>query len=139
MRRALLLALALGGCGGATATVSEMQMGIDAASGLLASQVGSVAVLVLSGDKADCARALKPRHPLDDPSFIVLAHALFTVDGSSKRLPGIPAGEKLVFYVDAFDSPDGSRPRVGRGCVETTLTAGQSAGISIVLTAADDN
>lgn len=135
MRWIFLLALA--GCGGGTATVSEMQMGIDSASGLTAGQVGSVAVLVLGS--TDCTHVLKPKHPLDDPSMTVLAHALFTVDGSSKRLPGIPAGEPLVFYVDAFDSPDGSRPRVGRGCVETTLTAGQSSGISVVLTAAADD
>jgi hypothetical protein len=137
MNRLLVAAMLLGGCGGASG-VGEMHMAVDGASGLRSSQVGSVAVLVLGGDRADCDHALKPRSPLDDPSLTVLAHALFVVDGSSKRLTGIPAGEKLVFYVDAFDSADGSRPRVGRGCTETTLQAGQAGGVSITLTAASD-
>jgi len=124
------------GCGGA-AGVDDMRLALDATSGLRASQVGSVVVLVLG--RADCARALAPHSPLDDPSLVVVAHALFTVDGNPKRLGGLPAGEPLTFYVDAFDSPDGRRPRVGRGCAEATLSSAQASGLSIMLTAAPDD
>ena len=43
------------------------------------------------------------------------------------------------FYVDAFGTPDGRRPRVGRGCTESTLQAGKSEGVSITLEAAADD
>jgi hypothetical protein len=132
------LALWLAGCGGG-AGVSAMQLAVDGTGGLRASQIGSVAVLVLDGDHPDCAHATALRTPLDDPSLRVDAHALFTVDGTPERLTGIPAGPELLFYVDAFATPDGSHPRIGRGCTETTLTAGQESPVSITLTAAPDN
>jgi hypothetical protein len=132
------IALLLAGCGGG-AGVSAMQLAVDGASGLRASEIGSVSVLVLDGDHADCAHATALRTPLDDPSLHVDAHALFAIDGNPQRLTGIPAGPQLLFYVDAFATPDGSHPRVGRGCVETTLPAGQESSVSITLTAAPDN
>jgi hypothetical protein len=133
-----MVSLLLAGCGGG-AGVSAMQLAVDGSSGLRASQIGSVAVLVLDGDLADCAHVTALRTPLDDPSLRVDAHALFAVDGTPQRLTGIPAGPQLLFYVDAFATPDGSHPRIGRGCVETTLTAGQENDVAITLTAAPDN
>src|SRR5262249_40388329 len=126
-----------GGCGGTS--IEGMSVALSAGSGLDPADVQSVQVLVLGGDRATCDRALQPHSPLDDPELVVVRHALFTVDGAAKRLSGIPAGEPLVFYVDAFKSPDGSRPRVGRGCTEATIDAGQSAMISITLQSAPDN
>lgn len=137
MRRALAFAL-LAGCGGAPAPTS-VHMTMDAASGLTASEVRSVEVLVIGGKTATCARALKPHSPLDDPELEILMHALFTVDGGAKHLGGVPADRHLVFYAEAFHSADGQRPRIGRGCSEGQLAAGSSSGVSIVLTAATDN
>jgi hypothetical protein len=137
--RKLLLVAALGcfaaGCGGVE-SVSTVQMALDTASGLTPADVGSVQILVLGGERATCERALAPVSPLDDPELEVLRHALFTVDGSAKHLTGVPAGRPLVFYADAFKSPDGAPPRTGRGCAEGMLAAGASSGISITLTAA---
>lgn len=135
MRRAMCLLLLLAGCGGA-GPVSAVQMELGTASGLTAADVGSVQILVLGGERATCERALQPVSPLDNPELTVVRHALFTVDGSAKHLTGVPAGEHLVFYADAFRSTDGSPPRTGRGCAEGTLVAGSSRGIAITLTAA---
>jgi hypothetical protein len=129
------LLLLLCGCGG-SAGVSSVQMALGTASGLDPARVKSVEVLVLGGDSASCARALQPASPLDDPELTVLKHALFAVDGSAKHLGGVPAGQHLVFYAEAFESPDGVRPYIGRGCAEGELTAGASQGVSITLTAA---
>ena len=60
--------------------------------------------LLLSGPRASCMRALQPESPLDDPELEVVRHALFTVDGAAKHLSGIPAGDPLVFYAEAFQS-----------------------------------
>jgi hypothetical protein len=136
--RASLTIVLLAGCGGAPG-VSAMQLAVDNTSGLRLSQIGSVAVLVLEGDHPDCAHATALRSPLDDPSLKVDAHALFAVDGTPQRVTGIPAGAALLFYVDAYATPDGSHPRIGRGCTETMLTAGQESAVSITLTAAPDN
>jgi hypothetical protein len=136
MKRALM-ALLLAGCG-APSSAPSVKISMDAASGLTASQVGSVEILVIGGASPTCMRTLAPHSPLDDPELEILMHALFTVDGSSKRLTGVPADRPLVFYAEAFQSPDGARPRIGRGCTEATLGEGQSAGISIVLTAASE-
>jgi hypothetical protein len=98
--------------------------------------VQSVEVLVLGGDAATCARALRPASPLDDSELMVIRHALFAVDGSAKHLSGVPAGQHLVFYAEAFKTPDGQRPYVGRGCAESELHAGAAEGVAITLTAA---
>jgi len=129
------LVLLLCGCGG-SAGVSSVQMALGTASGLDPSEVKSVEVLVLGGDHATCDRALLPASPLDDPELMVLRHALFAVDGSAKHLGGVPAGQHLVFYAEAYKTPDGQRPYIGRGCAEGELTAGASEGVSITLTAA---
>lgn len=138
MRRLLLVTLLAAGCGAGEAAVTGMQLALGS-SGLTASDVQSVEVLVLGGPKATCAHALTPHHPLDDPELAVVRHALFTVDGTARKLTGIPAGEPLAFYVDAFGTPDGRRPRVGRGCSENTLEEGKSTGVSITLEAAADD
>ena len=137
MRPMLLALLFSTACGGG-ATVSSMQLALAPGSGLAPGDVGSVEILVLGGARPTCARALAPASPLDDPELEVVRHALFTVDGTAKHLTGIPAGEPLVFYAEAFQSPDGKRPRVGRGCAAATLAAGKSAGVSITLTKSDD-
>ncbi len=125
------------GCGGGGGGATSVSMTMTAASGLAPSDVGSVEILVLDGAMATCDRALAPPSPLDDPSLMVVAHALFNADGTAKHL-SVPAGQHLVFYADAFKSPDGGRPRVGRGCSEGTLAAGSSVGVSIMLGAAAD-
>jgi hypothetical protein len=125
------LSLAGAGCSDGPRTVESVTMALGAAGGLNPADVRSVEVLVLGGDRATCTRALQPQNPLDDPELDVLRHALFTVDGSAKHLSGIPADRHLVFYVEAFMSPDGQRPRIGRGCAEDTLAAGKSSGVSI--------
>ncbi len=124
--RALWLIALLAGCGEAETAIA-LRM-----SGLMASDVGSVQVLVLGG--ATCERVLLPMEPLDDPELELVAHALFVADGTTKRLTA-PADRALVFYADAFKSPDGKRPRVGRGCAETTLSSGRSTGVAITITA----
>lgn len=137
-KRGLYAFLFCAACGDGAAPVTSVHMTMSQASGLSAADVGSVEILVLGGDRATCARALQPHSPLDDPELAVLLHALFTVDGTAKHLAGVPADRHLVFYAEAFKSPSGQRPRVGRGCAEGQLAAGSSSGISIVLTAAGD-
>lgn len=140
MRRGALAVVALlvvAGCG-EVSSFEEMRFALDHGSGLHAGDVGSVAVLVLGGAQATCDRAEQPHSPLDDPELQVLVHALFLVDGGPKHL-SIPSGQHLVFYVDAYRSADGRRPRVGRGCAEGTLQPGQSTGVSITLLAAPDD
>jgi hypothetical protein len=137
MKRALAAAVFLVGCGG-TSPPTSVHMTMDPSSGLQASQVGSVEVLVIGGARATCMRALQPQSPLDDPELEILTHALFTVDGSAKHLSGVPADRHLVFYAEAFHGTSGQRPRIGRGCSEGQLAAGSSSGISIVLTASSD-
>jgi hypothetical protein len=138
MRRLLLVTLLAGGCGAAESEVSSMQLSLGS-SGLMASDVQSVQVLVLGGPQATCDHALQPHSPLDDPELTVVRHALFTFDGTARKLTGIPADQPLAFYVDAFATPDGRRPRVGRGCSENTLEEGKSTGVSITLEAAPDD
>jgi hypothetical protein len=132
--RALALAIVAAtfgaGCGG-DAAVGEMRLALT--GGLSAADIGSVEVLVLGGPSATCARALAPQSPLDDPELTVVAHALFTFDGTAKHL-AVPADEALVFYAEAFHSPDGERPRIGRGCAEGELAGGHSGGVTIDLT-----
>src|SRR5262249_32560902 len=72
MKRVLVLWL-LAGCG-APAAAPSVKMSMDAASGLSASQVGSVEILVIGGDGPTCKRALSPHSPLDDPELEVFMH-----------------------------------------------------------------
>ncbi len=137
MKAILALLVCAAGCV-VEPTIESVEMAIDSTSGLQASDVGSVEILVLGGDQATCVRALEPVSPLDDPELEVVRHALFTVDGTAKHLTGIPADRHLVFYAEAFQSPDGQRPRIGRGCAEQTLASGKSAGVSITITASTD-
>ena len=120
------------GC--AAEPIAQMHMQLDSGGGLAPSDVGSVVLLVLDGPRASCMRALEPPSPLDDPELEVVSHALFTVDGTAKHLT-LPAERKLVFYVDAFNSPDGRPPHVGRGCSEATLAADRSSGVAITISA----
>jgi hypothetical protein len=134
MRPVLLCILAMG-CG-SDLPATETQMSLHTAGSLGMGDVGSVVLLVLAGNKATCKRALEPASPLDDPELDVVRHALFTVDGAAKHL-SLPADRKLVFYVEAYRSQDGSGNRVGRGCTEATLDADKSSGVSITITADD--
>jgi hypothetical protein len=130
--RALAILVVLGGCGGGQVVSAEMAL-----AGLQPANVGSAEVLVLGGPLATCARALEPPSPLDDPELDVVRHALFAVDGTPKHLTAIPAGERLCFYAETYQSTDGSGPRNGRGCAEAALAAGQSSGVSITITASN--
>ncbi len=130
-RRAMAALFALAGCGGGAEVASvTMQLGT---SGLMPSDVAAVELLVFDGANAGCARALSGASPLDDSGLVVVAHALFTVDGTPKHLM-LPAARKLVFYAEAFPTAAPNRTRIGRGCVEATLRAGASDGVSITLT-----
>jgi hypothetical protein len=137
MRRArhfaCIVALALAGCADLPPTASaRLALGTSD----LATAVGAIEVLVLDGADPTCRHALMGASPLDDPSLDIVAHALFAVDGEPKHL-SIPAGKKLVFYAEAFDSPAVGRARLGRGCAEQMLSAGASAPITIVISAGE--
>jgi hypothetical protein len=128
----LALALATAGCGGAgggDVASATMQLSADNVP-----SIAAVELIVFDGKNAGCARALAGASPLDDAGLDVVAHALFTIDGTPKHL-ALPAGKPLVFYAEAFNSPAASRARVGRGCVEATLAAGGSSGVSITIDA----
>jgi hypothetical protein len=130
MRRRLLaaLVLALAGCGG-TVDVASAEMQLQPEN---VPSIAAVELIVFDGQSAGCARALAGASPLDDAGLDVVAHALFTIDGTPKHLK-LPAHEKLVFYAEAFNTPAANRTRIGRGCVEQTLTAGGSSGVSITI------
>ncbi|HEX8950851.1 MAG TPA: hypothetical protein VF997_14835 [Polyangia bacterium] len=139
MRAALLLALvavavAVGGCGGGS-DVASAEMALSA-SGLLPSDVAAVEILVFDGANAGCARVLTGATPLDDAGLVLVAHALFTIDGTPKHL-AIPAGKPLDFYAEAFRTPAPNRVRIGRGCASQTLAAGAAATVSISITATE--
>jgi hypothetical protein len=129
----------LGGAGcGAGPEAASASMGLTT-SGLSESDIAAIEVLVLDGDGASCTRALRGGSPLDDPGLELVAHALFTVDGTAKHL-SIPAGRRLVFYAEAFASAGvgpgaPGRTRIGRGCVEQSLAAGASSGVMITISA----
>jgi hypothetical protein len=128
----LVALLALLGCACGQVAVEEFPLRIETRA-LSPGDVGSVLVLVLGGERATCDRVRATMDPLDDPELEILRHALFTADGTAKRL-SVPADVPLVFYAQAFRSPDGKRPAIGTGCVETTLPAGKSTGVSIIIT-----
>jgi len=67
---------------------------------------------------------------------VLVAHALFTLDGTPKHL-AIPAQKPLDFYAEAFRTTAPNRTRVGRGCVSQTLAAGGAATVSIAINASD--
>lgn len=136
MRRVLLAALFVCGCGGGTGDIASARMAL-ATSGLSPSEVRAVEVLVLAGDGADCPHLLSLPSPLDDAKLDVVAHGLFTVDGAAKHLT-IPAGRHLAFWADAYDGSGPGRRRVGRGCAEGALERGASEGVMITLVAASD-
>lgn len=129
---ALLLALAGCGAGGDVAS-AEMALSAD---DLSTSDVGAVEILVFDGAHAGCARVMTGASPLDDPGLELVAHALFTNDGSPKHL-GLPAGKPLDFYAEAFRTAAPNRTRIGRGCVNQTLTAGGAATVSISISATE--
>jgi hypothetical protein len=138
MRRAIaILALMMApACGGAEPDgVVRATMALSGAS-LDATNVKSVGVTVVGGAGASCPRALALAHPIDDPTLEIVAHALFVLDGAPGRPPPslrVPSGRPLVFYAEAFRSPDGERPRIGRGCAEATLN-GPHADITVAIT-----
>jgi hypothetical protein len=136
--RWLAVALFMCGCGGGS-DVASAQMALETDSGLQPGDVAAVEILVLDsqgGPGATCARALAGATPLDDPTLQVVAHALFTVDGTAKHL-SIPANRHLVFYAEAFHSTAPNRTRIGRGCAEQSLAAGASTSVMITLSSTD--
>lgn len=134
----LVVAAAFAACSGAPGgDVASAQMSLSTTSGLQPSDVAAVEILVFDGAGAGCARVLAGSSPLDDSGLVVVAHALFTVDGTPKHL-AIPAGKPLDFYAEAFATTAPNRMRIGRGCATETLAAGSSTGVSIVISASGD-
>ncbi|HEY2745773.1 MAG TPA: hypothetical protein VGL86_14155 [Polyangia bacterium] len=131
--RGLALVLLLGGCGGAT-EVAEAQMALSPSSGLSPGDIAAVEILVFDAASGGCARVLMGTSPLDDPGLVIVAHALFDIDGTPKHLE-IPAKKALDFYAEAFATTAPNRMRVGRGCVDQTLDAGASTDVSISISA----
>jgi hypothetical protein len=103
MRAALALVVAgsVAACGAPADDVASAQMALSTTSGLSPSDVAAVEILVFDGASGGCARVLAGTSPLDDSGLLVVAHALFTVDGTPKHL-AIPAGKPLDFYAEAF-------------------------------------
>jgi hypothetical protein len=129
-----LLMVGLAACGEGESLV-PVRMALDG-DHLHLSDVGSVELLVLDQGPG-CARALSVASPLDDPTFSVLSHALFHVDGGVQHIR-VPAGRPLLFYAEAFRDPGGKRPRIGRGCETAKLGQGGGNAVSITLSASDD-
>jgi len=140
MRAALAFVVAgsLAACSAPADEVATAQMALSTTSGLSPSDVAAVEILVFDGATGGCARVLAGSSPLDDSGLAVVAHALFTVDGTPKHL-AIPAGKPLDFYAEAFATTAPNRMRIGRGCVTETLAAGSSTGVSIVLGASSND
>ena len=136
MRRLLIVAMWLTGCGGG-AELASAEMALTTTSGLSPSDVAAVELLVFDGASAGCARVMAGTSPLDDATLVVVAHALFTIDGSPKQL-AIPAGKPLDFYAEAFRTSAPGRTRIGRGCVAQTLAAGSGVGVTISISATDN-
>ena len=134
MRAACALAwLVVAGCGGSGGDVASAEMALST-SGLQASDVAAVEVLVFDGASGGCARVLAGTSPLDDAGLALIAHALFVLDGTPKHL-AIPAGKPLDFYAEAFATTAPNRTRIGRGCVGATLAAGSATGVTIAISA----
>jgi hypothetical protein len=131
---AALVTVVWAGCGGAPAEVASVEMALAPSSGLSPSDVGAVEILVFDGASGGCARVLTGVSPLDDSGLALVAHALFTIDGTPKHM-AIPAGKALDFYAEAFGTAAPGRMRIGRGCVMATLAAGSSAPVSISISA----
>ena len=80
-------------------------------------------------------RRLRPRHagatPLDDAGLVLVAHTLFTIDGTPKHL-AIPAHKPLDFYAEALPhrraQPHAHRPRLRR---RQTLSGSATVSISL--------
>jgi len=138
MRAALAFVVAgsLAACSAPADEVATAQMALSTTSGLSPSDVAAVEILVFDGATGGCARVLAGTSPIDDSGLAVVAHALFTVDGTPKHL-AIPAGKPLDFYAEAYRSAAPGRTRVGRGCVMATLAAGKSAPVSISISATE--
>lgn len=126
--RALVLAMLLAGCGGGADEVASAQMALMPSSGV--SSIAAVEILVFDAASGGCQRVLMGTSPLDDPALVLVAHALFTIDGTPKELR-IPAKKALDFYAEAFATTAPDRTRVGRGCVDETLAAGASTDVTI--------
>jgi hypothetical protein len=135
MRAFTLALLSLAACGGEPDTVVRATMALSGAS-LDETTVRSVGVTVAAGDQASCPRVLRTSHPVDDPKLEIVAHALFVMGDSAPASLRVPSGRALVFYAEAYRSPDGERPRLGRGCAEATLTGAQ-ADISVTISDAN--
>jgi hypothetical protein len=133
MRGLVLGALLVAGCGGDASDQASAEMALTT-SGLLPSDVGAVELLVFDGASGGCARVLTGASPLDDSGLVLLAHALFVIDGTPKHL-AIPAGKSLDFYAEAYRTAAPGRTRIGRGCVTQTLAAGSPMPVSISITA----
>lgn len=135
---ALGFAVAVAGCGGSgdASGVAAMQMALSPSSGLNQDDIGAVEILVFDGKDAGCARVMDGVTPLDDAGLVVVAHALFTIDGTPKHL-AIPAGKPLDFYAEAFRSAAPGRTRIGRGCADQTLHAGGSTAVTVAISASN--
>jgi len=143
MRRALAIAfvVAAGGAAGCGAAgdggeVASAAMGLTTSSGLSPSDIAAVEILVFDGAHAGCARVMTGASPLDDAGLVLVAHALFVLDGTPKHL-AIPAGKPLDFYAEAFRTAAPNRTRIGRGCVDETLAAGGAHDVTIGLSATE--
>ncbi len=138
MRAALALGtiLVVGGCGSGAGEVASAEMALSTTSGLAPSDVAAVEILVFDGANAGCVRVMTGASPLDDPGLVLVAHALFDIDGTPKHL-AIPAGKPLDFYAEAFRTTAPNRTRIGRGCVDETLAAGAQTGVTISISATD--
>ena len=130
---ALGLVVMLAGCGGAT-EVASAEMSLSTSSGLSPNDIAAVEVIVFDAASGGCGRVLMGTSPLDDPGLDVVAHALFTIDGTPSKL-AIPARKSLDFYAEAFSSTAPDRMRIGRGCVDETLAAGASTSVTISISA----
>jgi hypothetical protein len=137
MRAAIRLALAACALGcGSGADVGSAEMALSPSSGLSPSDIAAVEILVFDAASGGCARVMTGTSPLDDAGLVVVAHALFSIDGMPKHL-AIPAGKPLDFYAEAFRTTAPNRTRIGRGCVTATLAAGASMPVSISIGATD--
>ena len=132
---ALFIVAFAAGCGGGGGDVASAELALSA-SDLPSSDVAAIEILVFDGANAGCARVMTGASPLDDAALVLVAHALFTLDGTPKHL-AIPAGKPLDFYAEAFRTTAPNRTRVGRGCVSQTLAAGGAATVSIAINASD--
>ena len=92
---------------------------------------------MFDGANAGCARVMSGTSPLDDPGLVLVAHALFTIDGDRPSTWRIPAGKPLDFYAEAFASTTAAARASGAAASRQSLAAGGSTGVTIAISASD--